>query len=103
MLILEVGAQGFNAKRRPRQINGESAMSKFKPHRTVDTRGEVCPMPLLRTKKAMREMDPGEILEVVGTDPGSKNDLPGWAARTGNLFLGVEEEGDTFHFYLQKK
>jgi tRNA 2-thiouridine synthesizing protein A len=45
----------------------------------------------------------GEILEVMGTDPGSKNDLPSWAARTGNTYLGVEEEGELFRFYLQKK
>jgi tRNA 2-thiouridine synthesizing protein A len=58
---------------------------------------------LLKTKKAMAELASGEILEIVGTDPGSKNDLPGWASRTGNTYLGVEEEGDLFRFYLQKK
>jgi tRNA 2-thiouridine synthesizing protein A len=78
-------------------------MSKFTPNRTLDARGDVCPMPLLKTKKAMAEMSSGEILEVLGTDPGSKNDLPSWASRTGNLFLGVEEEGSSFRFYLQKK
>ncbi len=78
-------------------------MSKFTPHRTLDARGDVCPMPLLKTKKAMAEMAKGEILEVLGTDPGSKNDLPSWAARTGNLYLGEEEEGNLFRFYLKKK
>ncbi len=48
-------------------------------------------------------MASGEILEGVGSDPGSKNDLPSWAARTGNLYLGEEEEGDLFRFYLKKK
>jgi tRNA 2-thiouridine synthesizing protein A len=78
-------------------------MTKFTPQRTLDCRGDACPLPLLKTKKAMAEMAGGEILEVLGTDAGSKNDLPSWAARTGNLYLGVEEEGEVFRFYLQKK
>ncbi len=78
-------------------------MGKFTPQRTLDCRGDACPLPLLKTKKAMAELASGEILEVVGTDPGSKNDLPSWASRTGNAYLGVEEEGEVFHFYLQKK
>jgi tRNA 2-thiouridine synthesizing protein A len=78
-------------------------MGKYTPQRTLDCRGDACPVPLLKTKKAMAELNSGDILEVVGTDAGSKNDLPGYATRTGNLYLGVEEEGEVFHFYLQKK
>jgi tRNA 2-thiouridine synthesizing protein A len=78
-------------------------MGNYTPQRTLDCRGDACPLPLLKTKKAMAELNSGEILEVVGTDPGSKNDLPSWASRTGNTYLGVEEEGEIFHFYLQKK
>jgi tRNA 2-thiouridine synthesizing protein A len=78
-------------------------MGKYTPQRTLDCRGDACPLPLLKTKKAMAELASGEILEIVGTDPGSKNDLPSWASRTGNTYLGVEEEGDLFRFYLQKK
>jgi tRNA 2-thiouridine synthesizing protein A len=78
-------------------------MAKFTPQRTLDCRGDACPLPLLKTKKAMTELASGDILEIVGTDPGSKNDLPSWASRTGNTYLGVEEEGEVFYFYLQKK
>lgn len=78
-------------------------MKKYTPQRTLDCRGDACPLPLLKTKKAMADLASGDILEVVGTDPGSKNDLPSWASRTGNLYLAVEEEGDLFHFFLQKK
>jgi len=73
------------------------------PDRTLDCRGDTCPLPLLKTKKTMADMTSGEILEVIGTDPGSKQDLPSWASRTGNTYLGVKEEGDLFYFYLQKK
>jgi len=79
-------------------------MSKFTPHRSLDCRGNACPMPLLKTKKAMADLASGEILEVQGTDLGSKNDLPAWASRTGNLYLGEEEDAaGFFRFYLQKK
>jgi tRNA 2-thiouridine synthesizing protein A len=78
-------------------------MSKYTPKSTLDCRGNACPLPLLKTKKAVADLASGEILEVVGTDPGSKNDLPSWAARTGNIYLGVEEKGEVFHFYLKKK
>ena len=78
-------------------------MSDYTPQRVLDCQGDACPRPLLKTKKAMAEMASGEILEVVGTDPGSKNDLPSWANRTGNIYLGEKEEGNVFHFFLQKK
>lgn len=78
-------------------------MTKYTPQRILDCKGDACPLPLLKTKKAMAEMASGEILEIVGTDPGSKHDLPSWATRTGNLYLGDEEEGGVFHFFLQKK
>jgi tRNA 2-thiouridine synthesizing protein A len=78
-------------------------MEPIKPNRTLDCRGDACPLPLLKTKKTMADMASGEILEVIGTDPGSKQDLPSWAARTGNAYLGEKEEGSLFHFYLQKK
>ena len=78
-------------------------MGKYTPQSSLDCRGDACPLPLLKTKKAMAALASGDILEVVGTDPGSKNDLPSWASRTGNIYLGVEEEGELFRFYLQKK
>ncbi len=72
------------------------------PNETLDTRGLSCPMPLLKTKKAMGKMAAGQILEVVGTDPGSKNDLPGWCERSGHAFLGVKEEEGVLKFYIKK-
>ena len=46
------------------------------PDETLDCRGQSCPMPLLKVKKALKKLKPGQILEVLGTDPGSKNDIP---------------------------
>lgn len=73
------------------------------PTRTLDAKGLSCPMPLLRTKKEMDKINSGEILEILGTDPGSRNDLPGWCTRTNHIYLGEKEDAGFFRFYIQKK
>ncbi|MBW2011886.1 MAG: sulfurtransferase TusA family protein [Deltaproteobacteria bacterium] len=62
-----------------------------------------CPMPLLKTKKAIEKLASGQILEILGTDPGSRNDLPGWANRMGHQYLGDKEDEGFLRFYVQKK
>jgi len=71
--------------------------------RTLDAKGLSCPMPLLRTKKEIDKIKSGEILEVLGTDPGSRNDLPGWCTRGGHEFIGEKEESGYFRFFIKKK
>jgi tRNA 2-thiouridine synthesizing protein A len=71
--------------------------------RTLDAKGLSCPMPLLRTKKEMDKINSGEILEILGTDPGSRNDLPGWCDRSGHDYLGEKEDTGFIRFYIQKK
>jgi len=73
------------------------------PDVTLDLRGLSCPVPLLRTKKAMESMKKGQIIEVLGTDPGSKKDLPDFARKSGNEFLGFLDDGEGFYrFFLRK-
>ncbi len=73
------------------------------PDETLDCRGLNCPMPLLKTKKAVDKMKSGQILEVLGTDPGSKNDLPAFASRTGHEYLGDKNDDGFIRFYLKVK
>ena len=68
----------------------------------LDAKGLSCPMPLLKTKKAISKLQSGQILEVLGTDPGSKNDLPGWCQKEGHEFMGSKDEADFFRFYTKK-
>jgi tRNA 2-thiouridine synthesizing protein A len=75
----------------------------FTPHRTLDVKGLSCPMPLLRTKKEIEKVNSGEVLEILGTDPGSRKDLAGWAVRSGHEYLGEKEDAGFFHFYIKKK
>ncbi|MDH5524845.1 MAG: sulfurtransferase TusA family protein [Desulfobulbaceae bacterium] len=79
------------------------AADDIKPTRTLDAKGLSCPMPLLRTKKEMDKINAGEILEILGTDPGSRNDLPGWCSRSGHNYLGEKEDSGFFRFYIEKK
>jgi len=74
-----------------------------KPDQTLDVKGMGCPMPLIKAKKAVETLTGGQILEVIGTDPGSKNDFASWAQKTGNEYLGYTEEPGLFKHYLRKK
>ncbi|WP_337103499.1 sulfurtransferase TusA family protein [Paenibacillus sp. YIM B09110] len=68
----------------------------------LDAKGLACPMPIVRTKKAMKELEAGQVLEVEATDKGSKADMKAWAESTGNYYLGTVEEGVVLKHYLRK-
>jgi len=70
--------------------------------RTLDAKGLSCPMPLLRTKKEIDKIESGQILEILGTDPGSRNDLPGWCERSGHEYMGEKEDDGFIRFYNKK-
>lgn len=70
--------------------------------KVLDLRGLTCPEPVLMTKKAVDGMEKGQVIEVWGTDPGTKSDLPAWARRVGHEFLGFKEEKDFIKFYVRK-
>lgn len=75
----------------------------IKPEETLDCRGLSCPMPILKTKKAIGKMKSGQILEVLSTDAGTKNDLPSFANRAGHEFLGDKDDDGFQRFYLKAK
>lgn len=68
----------------------------------LDAKGLACPMPIVRTKKAMKDLEGGQVLEVEATDKGSKADIKAWAESTGHQYLGTLEEGDVLKHYLRK-
>ncbi len=70
--------------------------------KTIHCEGLSCPMPVVRTKKAMDEIAPGQVLEVVATDRGSLADLKGWAQRVGHQYLGLKEVNGKFHHYIRR-
>lgn len=68
----------------------------------LDAKGLSCPMPIVKTKKRMTELNAGEVLEVQATDKGSKADIRAWAERAGHQYLGTLEEGEILKHYLRK-
>lgn len=71
--------------------------------RDLDVKGLNCPLPILRTKKALADMDSGQILRVQATDPGSLKDFPAFARQTGNELLAQNEQDRVFEFFLKRK
>ncbi|WP_217586121.1 sulfurtransferase TusA family protein [Lentibacillus saliphilus] len=70
--------------------------------KVLDAKGLACPMPIVRTKKAMEELNSGDVLEIHATDKGSKSDLTAWVKSGGHTMLKEAEEGDVFKFWIQK-
>ncbi|WP_433745716.1 sulfurtransferase TusA family protein [Falsibacillus pallidus] len=68
----------------------------------LDAKGLACPMPIVKTKKSMNGMEPGQVLEVHATDKGSKADIKAWAESTGHQYLGTIEEDDVLKHYIRK-
>ncbi|MBO0960206.1 sulfurtransferase TusA family protein [Neobacillus sp. MM2021_6] len=77
-------------------------MNNFKVDEVLDAKGLACPMPIVKTKKAMNTLEAGRVLEVVATDKGSKADMKAWAESTGHHYLGTIEEGEILKHYLRK-
>lgn len=72
-------------------------------HRELDTRGLNCPLPILKAKKALAEMNSGELLRVVSTDPGSTRDFQAFARQTGNELVEQGASGDQFIHLLRRR
>jgi TusA-related sulfurtransferase/rhodanese-related sulfurtransferase len=77
-------------------------MSMQQVDKSIDCKGLSCPMPIVRTKKAIEEMQPGQVLEVIATDPSSVADVKSWAERTGHQFLGTTEADGAYKHYIRK-
>jgi tRNA 2-thiouridine synthesizing protein A len=69
----------------------------------LDTRGLNCPLPILRTKKALNGMQSGQVLRIVSTDVGSVKDFAAFCKQTGNLLLSSTEANKEYIFFLQRK
>ncbi|HDX9539964.1 sulfurtransferase TusA family protein [Bacillus anthracis] len=68
----------------------------------LDAKDLACPMPIVRTKRAMDTLQTGEVLEVQVTDKGSVKDIPAWANKSGHDIVKSEEEGDVLKFWIKK-
>lgn len=72
-------------------------------HKEIDTRGLNCPLPILRAKKALSDVQSGQVLKIVATDPGSVKDFETFSKHTGHQLLSHSEANGEFTFLMKKK
>ena len=77
-------------------------MDVIKEDQVLDCTGMLCPMPIVKTTKAMKELVSGQILKMISTDAGSPPDIAAWSRQTGNELLLSTEENKKFIFFLKK-
>ena len=70
--------------------------------KTLDVRGQACPLPIVRASQAIKQLGQGEMLEVLATDRGALSDFPAWSKTTGNELVEQTEEDGVFRFVLRK-
>lgn len=72
------------------------------PDTTLDCVGLFCPMPILKTREALRTMAVGQVLEMLSDDPASEADMKSWTGRTGHELVTIERHGAVFRFVVRK-
>jgi tRNA 2-thiouridine synthesizing protein A len=72
-------------------------------NKELDARGLNCPLPILKTKKALADMTSGQVLRVLATDPGSVRDFQAFARQTGNELVSHGEENKEYIFFMRRK
>lgn len=80
----------------------EGGLGMIQTEHVLDAKGLACPMPIVKTRKAIKDLASGDVLEIQATDKGSTADLQAWAKGSGHLYLGTETEGDVLRHFLRK-
>ena len=68
----------------------------------LDCTGMACPLPVVKTSQAIKKIEPGQVLELIATDPGVEPDMHAWSRRTGNELLSISKEADVFHILIRR-
>jgi TusA-related sulfurtransferase len=71
--------------------------------KVMDLKGLACPMPVVKVSKGIKDVEIGQVIEAVTTDPGSLADFPAWARTSGNEILKTDQEGGVIRFYIKRK
>jgi len=78
-------------------------MAEYQINKTLDCSGLLCPLPVVKTKKALKDLNVGDILEMISTDPGSIPDMHAWANQTRHELLAATDEGNSRFRFIVKK
>lgn len=68
----------------------------------IDCLGLFCPMPILKTREAIKRLAPGQVLEMTSDDPASEADMRSWSAKTGHALLQVDRHGTVYRFLIRR-
>jgi tRNA 2-thiouridine synthesizing protein A len=74
----------------------------IKADKVLDLQGLACPMPVVKISQGIKEVEVGEVVEAVTTDPGSLTDFPAWAKTTGNEIVKTDQDGGVIRFYVRR-
>ncbi len=77
-------------------------MEVIKEDQVLDCTGLLCPLPVVKTSKAIKSLEIGQILKMIATDPGAPADMEAWSRQTGNELLLSTQEGGKFVFYIRR-
>lgn len=75
---------------------------EIKISKTFDLKGLACPMPVVKVSKGIKDVEVGEVIEAISTDPGSLTDIPAWARTTGNEVVKTEQDDKVIRFYIKR-
>ncbi|MBC2735011.1 MAG: sulfurtransferase TusA family protein [Desulfobacteraceae bacterium] len=74
----------------------------IKISKTFDLKGLACPMPVVKVSKGIKDVEVGDVIEAISTDPGSLTDIPAWARTTGNEVIKTEQDDKVIRFYIKR-
>jgi len=77
-------------------------MTTLQADKTLDTSGMLCPVPVIKTSKAIKEVEIGQVLKMISTDAGSMPDMQAWSRQTGHELLDSHQEGKQYIFYFKR-
>ncbi len=72
------------------------------PDDVLDCTGMACPLPVVKTSQAIKKIQPGQVLELLATDPGVEPDMKAWTGRTGNELVGISQDAGVFHVLIRR-
>jgi len=75
----------------------------IKADKLMDLKGLPCPMPVVKISKGIKDVQVGQVIEVLSTDPGALTDFPAWARTSGNEILGTEQENGVIRIFVKRK
>lgn len=75
----------------------------IKVDKVMDLKGMPCPMPIVKVSKGIKDVEVGQVIEAITTDPGALADFPAWAKTSGNEILKTDQQGDLIKFYIERK